>query len=312
VLEDEEQHLLLRQQLTSLTTESVDVTRPDLDLLSTRELAESMNKGDSLIASAIATQLDPISAAVDLLTSGLRSGGRLVYLGAGTAGRIGILDASECPPTFGTPPELIVGLIAGGEGAIQHSVESSEDDQSAAIAELQRLSLNQRDTVVGITASGRTPYVMAGLGYARSVGASVISLSANRDAEVSKLADIAIETVVGPEFISGSTRLKAGTAQKMVLNMLTTITMIKLGKTYHGVMVDLQATNEKLRARSENTVISLTGVDPETAAFTLAQANGSVKVAILMLLAGVSASAATLALNSNNGLLREALAKLNH
>lgn len=306
----ENQRQALRHQLTSLTTESIDVNRPDLDLLPTRDLVRLMNDADHLVAPAVATQLDEISQAVDVVADHLRRGGRLIYLGAGTAGRIGILDASECPPTFGTPPELIVGLIAGGVPAIQQSVESSEDNQHAAVSDLNGLGVDHRDVVFGITASGRTPYVVAGLRHARSIGAATISLAANAHAEVSALSDIAIETVVGPEFVSGSTRLKAGTAQKMVLNMVTTISMVKLGKTFRGIMVDLHATNEKLRARSENTVMRLTGVEPAVATRTLADAGGSVKVALLMLLADVGAEAAMGALAANDGLLRLALSDL--
>ncbi len=300
----------LRRQLASLTTEAVDPSRPDLDLLPTRDLVALMNAEDARVAPAVGLQLDEIAAAVDVIVGRFRAGGRLIYLGAGTAGRIGILDASECPPTFGTPPEMVVGLIAGGTPAIQQAVEFSEDDELSAVEELRELGLDAHDVVVGISASGRTPYVAAGLVHARSQGAATVSLVANEGAVLSALSDIAIEVVVGPEFISGSTRLKAGTAQKMVLNMLTTLSMIKLGKTFQGVMVDLVATNEKLHARSENTVMRLTGVDAETAAQAIGAAGGSVKVALAMLLSGASAADAADALQQSKGILRLAVERL--
>ncbi|MFJ2368834.1 N-acetylmuramic acid 6-phosphate etherase [Microbacterium sp. NPDC087665] len=297
-------------ELSTLDTEAATTERGDLDLLSTAELTERMNAEDARVAGAVAAQSLPIAAAIDGITERFRRGGRLIYIGAGTAGRIGVLDASECPPTFGTDPSLVVGIIAGGETAIRSAVENAEDDGHAAEASLSELQLTEADTVVGISASGRTPYVLGGLAYARSVGALTVAIASNAGSAIGTAADIAIEVVTGPEFISGSTRLKSGTAQKLVVNMLTTLSMIKLGKTYRGVMVDLLATNEKLHARSIRTVSQLAGVDTDDAARTLREADGSVKLAVLMLATGASASTAASALTDADGLLREAISAL--
>lgn len=297
-------------ELSTLDTEAATTERGDLDLLSTTELTERMNAEDARVAGAVAAQSLPIAAAIDGITERFRRGGRLIYIGAGTAGRIGVLDASECPPTFGTDPSLVVGIIAGGETAIRSAVENAEDDGHAAEASLSELQLTEADTVVGISASGRTPYVLGGLAYARSVGALTVAIASNAGSAIGAAADIAIEVVTGPEFISGSTRLKSGTAQKLVVNMLTTLSMIKLGKTYRGVMVDLLATNEKLHARSIRTVSQLAGVDTDDAARTLREADGSVKLAVLMLATGASASTAASALTDADGLLREAISAL--
>ncbi len=296
--------------LSTLGTEASTTERGDLDLLDTAELVRRMNAEDRLVPEAVAARSAEIADAVDGITARLREGGRLIYLGAGTAGRIGVLDASECPPTFGTDPSMIVGLIAGGETAIRSAVENAEDDGEAAATSLRELEVGDGDTVVGISASGRTPYVVGGLEFARSVGALTVAIASNADSEIGRVADIAIEIVTGPEFISGSTRLKSGTAQKLVVNMLTTLSMIKLGKTYHGVMVDLLATNEKLRARSIRTVTELTGADVDDAAATLDAADGSVKLAVLMLSTGATADAASRALQDADGILRVAIASL--
>ncbi|GAA3931895.1 N-acetylmuramic acid 6-phosphate etherase [Microbacterium soli] len=296
--------------LADLDTEAVTTERGDLDLLETSELVRRMNAEDQLVALAVAECAESITRAVDGITERFRRGGRLVYIGAGTAGRIGVLDASECPPTFGTDPSMVVGLIAGGEEAIRSAVENAEDDTEAAPRALRDLALAEQDTVVGISASGRTPYVIAGLEYARSLGALTIAVASNRASHTGAVAEIAIETATGPEFLSGSTRLKAGTAQKLVVNMLTTLSMIKLGKTYHGVMVDLMATNEKLRARSIRTVMQLSGVDADRASATLHAANGSVKLALVMLAADTDAERAGTALADAGGILRDAIAAL--
>jgi N-acetylmuramic acid 6-phosphate etherase len=265
--------------LSQLDTEAAAPDRGDLDLLSTTELVRRMNAEDQRVAIAVAERTDEIARAVDGITERLRRGGRLIYIGAGTAGRIGVLDASECPPTFGTDPSLVVGIIAGGERAIRSAVENAEDDTDAAAGSLRELELTERDTVVGISASGRTPYVVGGLDFARGIGALTVAIAANRDSAIGAAAEIPIEIVTGAEFISGSTRLKAGTAQKLVVNMLTTLSMIKLGKTHRGVMVDLLATNEKLRARSIRTVTELAGVGVDEAATALLTAGGSVTLA---------------------------------
>ncbi|TRW44191.1 N-acetylmuramic acid 6-phosphate etherase [Georgenia yuyongxinii] len=297
----------LLDELSSLTTEEVSTTGADLDTLSTLELVREMNAEDAKVPPAVGAQAPAIAAAVDGIVERMRRGGRLIYVGAGTAGRIGVLDASECPPTFGTDPGLVVGLIAGGPDAIHRAIENSEDDQDAAAAELAGLGLTDRDVVVGISASGRTPYVVGGLDHARSVGALTVAISQNAGSAIAALADVPIEVVVGPEIVAGSTRLKSGTAQKLVLNMLSTLSMVRLGKTYHGIMVDLQATNEKLQARSVRTVMGATGVGAGEAAAALAGADGSVKGAILVLLTGLAPAQTRSALDRAGGILRVAI-----
>lgn len=296
--------------LAGLGTEASTTERGDLDLLDTVELVQRMNAEDVRVPAAVAERTAEIAAAVDGITARFRRGGRLIYIGAGTAGRVGVLDASECPPTFGTDPSMVIGLIAGGETAIRSAVENAEDDAEAAEASLRELALSENDTVVGISASGRTPYVVGGLEYARGIGALTVAIASNADSAIGAAAEIAIEVVTGPEFISGSTRLKSGTAQKLVVNMLTTLSMIKLGKTYRGVMVDLQATNEKLHARSIRTVTQLAGVGVDEAAAALSSAQGSVKLAVLMLATGASAEASTSALAAADGILRDAITAL--
>ncbi|MBD8011882.1 N-acetylmuramic acid 6-phosphate etherase [Microbacterium sp. Re1] len=296
--------------LSSLDTEASTPERGDLDMLGTEELVRSMNAEDRRVPEAVAAKTTEIAAAVDDIVDRFRRGGRLIYIGAGTAGRVGVLDASECPPTFGTDPSMVVGLIAGGETAIRSAVENAEDDDQAAEASLRQLGLTADDTVVGISASGRTPYVVGGLTFARAAGALTVAVASNAGSAVGAAAEIAIEVVTGPEFISGSTRLKAGTAQKLVVNMLSTLSMIKLGKTYRGVMVDLVATNEKLRARSISTVSRLAGVDIDEAVAALAAADGSVKLALLMLMTGAAADAAADALRRTDGILRDAITAL--
>lgn len=307
--DDTRLHSLL-EVLSTLGTEASTTERGDLDLLDTAELVRRMNDEDRRVPSAVAERSAEIAAAVDGITARFRRGGRLIYIGAGTAGRVGVLDASECPPTFGTDPSMVVGLIAGGETAIRAAVENAEDDDEAAAASLREIGLTADDTVVGISASGRTPYVVGGLGFARATGALTVAIASNAASEIGAIADIAIEVVTGPEFISGSTRLKSGTAQKLVVNMLTTLSMIKLGKTHRGVMVDLLATNEKLHARSIRTVTQLTGVSVDDAAAALSDADGSVKLAILMLSTGASAETAADALRDADGVLRVAIAEL--
>ena len=307
---DDSRLTALLETLSKLDTEASTTERGDLDMLDTVELVRRMNAEDRRVPEAVAERATEIAAAVDGIVARFRRGGRLIYIGAGTAGRIGVLDASECPPTFGTDPSMVVGLIAGGETAIRSAVENAEDDGEAAAASLRELALSDRDVVVGISASGRTPYVVGGLVHARETGALTVAIASNADSEIGAAADIAIEVVTGPEFISGSTRLKSGTAQKLVVNMLTTLSMIKLGKTYRGVMVDLLATNEKLHARSIRTVSELAGVGVDEAAAALRAASGSVKLALLMLATGVSADEATAALARADGILREAIAAL--
>lgn len=294
-------------ELSALTTERAQTRRGDLDLLPTDDLVLLMNQQDQLVAPAVQECAPQIAAAVDGITERFRRGGRLIYTGAGTAGRIGVLDASECPPTFGTDPSMVVGVIAGGETAIRSAVENAEDDREAGEADLRALSLTADDTVVGISASGRTPYVIGALDHARSVGALTVALASNPGSAIADHADIGIEVVVGPEFLTGSTRLKAGTAQKLVVNMLTTLSMIRLGKSYQGVMVDLVATNDKLRARAVRTVMDLTGASADESLTALELADGSVKLALLMILSGADHVTGAAALEAAHGVLRDAL-----
>ncbi|WP_427016602.1 N-acetylmuramic acid 6-phosphate etherase [Pseudarthrobacter sp. P1] len=298
----------LRSQLGTLVTESANDRYPDLAALDTLALATAMNGEDSTVPAAVSLVVPAIAAAIDEIAVRMARGGRLIYAGAGTPGRLGILDASECPPTFGTDPSTVVGVIAGGSAAIGSAVENAEDDEDAGAADMAALALGPDDSVVGISASGRTPYVLAAVAAARAAGAYTVGFACNAGSPLGAAADIAIETEVGPEFLSGSTRLKSGTAQKLVLNMISTITMVRLGKTYKNVMVDLRATNDKLRARSERTVLRATGTDPATAAAALASVDGSVKAAILVVLTGLSPAAAATVLASHGGHLSKAIA----
>jgi N-acetylmuramic acid 6-phosphate etherase len=293
--------------LDGLATEA---HRPDLagiDLLPTLRIAELMNAGDAAVPLAVGAALPAIAAAVDAVAARMARGGRLVYAGAGTAGRLGVLDASECPPTFDTAPGQVVGLVAGGRRALVDAVEGAEDDAAAARRDVDGLAIGADDTVVGVSASGRTPYAIAAVQRARERGAFTIGLACNAGSPLAAAAEHPVEVVVGPELVAGSTRLKAGTAQKLVLNMLSTITMIRLGKTYGNLMVDLRASNAKLRARAQRIVALATGADPVRAADALAACGGRVKDAILVLLAGVEPDAAAPLLAGAGGRLRVAL-----
>lgn len=249
----------LRTELESLTTEAFRPELADIDRLPTLDIARLMNGEDATVAGAVAARLPQIAAAIDAVAERMARGGRLVYAGAGTAGKLGILDASECPPTFNTDPSRVVGLIAGGPEAVVTSVEGAEDSRELARAALEPASTTPDDTVVGISASGRTPYAIGAVEYARTRGSLTVGLACNPGSPLGAAADHGIEIVVGPELLTGSTRLKAGTAQKLVLNMLSTITMIRLGKTYGNLMVDVRASNDKLRARSHRIVALATG-----------------------------------------------------
>ncbi|WP_081747117.1 N-acetylmuramic acid 6-phosphate etherase [Arthrobacter sp. H5] len=297
----------LKDELASLATEGVDARFARIDTQPTSELVRLMNVADRSVPEAVDSERDRIVEAVDAITDRLRAGGRLIYVGAGTPGRLGILDASECPPTFGTDPDQVVGVIAGGKPAIVGAVEDAEDNDAAGAEDLRSLGIKAVDAVVGISASGRTPYVVGALRHARDTGALTVALACNRSSVIGSIALIAIEVEVGPEFVAGSTRLKAGTAQKLVLNMLSTLSMVKLGKTYGNLMVDLRATNEKLQLRSEATVMRVTGADSATAQAALLTAHGSVKEAILMLQGGIDHSDALAALKTSEGSLRSAL-----
>ncbi|MEW2346333.1 N-acetylmuramic acid 6-phosphate etherase [Streptomyces sp. NPDC006684] len=298
----------LRAELAHLTTEQFRPELAEIDRMTTEEIARTMNGEDATVPAAVARELPRIAAAIDAAAARMARGGHLVYVGAGTAGRLGILDASECPPTFNTAPGEVVGLIAGGPSAIITAVEGAEDDTEQAAADLDALGLGPDDVVVGISASGRTPYAVGAVRHARTVrGALTIGLSCNADSPLAAEADHGIEVVVGPELITGSTRLKAGTAQKLVLNMLSTISMIRLGKTYGNLMVDVRASNEKLRARSRHIVALATGADDTEIEAALAATGGEVKNAILVLLGHVDGPESARLLQAHGGHLRGAL-----
>ncbi|MFI0188604.1 N-acetylmuramic acid 6-phosphate etherase [Streptomyces sp. NPDC017082] len=299
----------LRSQLASLTTEAFRPELAEIDRLPTLEIARLMNGEDAGVPAAVAARLPRIAAAIDAVAERMARGGRLVYAGAGTAGRLGVLDASECPPTFNTDPEQVVGLIAGGPPAMVASVEGAEDSAELARRDLDALKLTPDDSVVGVSASGRTPYAVGAVEHARAVGALTIGLACNEHSALAAAAEHGIEVVVGPELITGSTRLKAGTAQKLVLNMLSTITMIRLGKTYGNLMVDVRASNAKLRARSHRIVALATGADDAEIDKALTETGGEVKHAILALLTGVDGPTAARLLEESAGHLRAALAR---
>ncbi|MET8451031.1 N-acetylmuramic acid 6-phosphate etherase [Streptomyces sp. NPDC005209] len=298
----------LRTELETLTTEAFRPELAGIDRLPTLDIARLMNGEDSGVPGAVAERLPQIAAAVDAVAERMARGGRLVYAGAGTAGRLGVLDASECPPTFNTDPSQVVGLIAGGPEAMVTSVEGAEDSKELARADLDALKLVPDDTVVGVSASGRTPYAVGAVEHARALGALTVGLACNRDSALATAAEHGIEVVVGPELLTGSTRLKAGTAQKLVLNMLSTITMIRLGKTYGNLMVDVRASNDKLRARSRRIVALATGATDEEIETALTEAGGEVKNAILTIVAGVDGPTAARLLEESGGHLRAALA----
>jgi N-acetylmuramic acid 6-phosphate etherase len=298
----------LRTALESLTTEAFRPELADIDRLPTLDLARLMNGEDQSVAGAVAARLPEIATAIDAVAERMARGGRLVYAGAGTAGRLGVLDASECPPTFNTDPSRVVGLIAGGPQAVVTSVEGAEDSAELARTDLESLRSGPHDTVVGISASGRTPYAIGAVEHARAHGSLTIGLSCNAGSPLAAAADHGIEIVVGPELLTGSTRLKAGTAQKLVLNMLSTITMIRLGKTYGNLMVDVRASNDKLRARSHRIVALATGAEDKEIEEALTATDGEVKNAILTILAGVDGPVAARLLEESGGHLRAALA----
>jgi N-acetylmuramic acid 6-phosphate etherase len=275
-----------------LRTEQVDSKYRELDVMSVSELLHAMNEGDLEVPRAISLVLPEIESAINAIVDRMLVGGRLIYIGAGTSGRLGVLDAAECGPTFSVSNEQVVAFIAGGESALTHAVEGAEDDRAAGAEDLKSIHLTSTDVVVGIAASGRTPYVLGGLAYAESVGALKVGLTGNPNSEISKLVDHPIEIDSGPEMLAGSTRLKSGTAQKLVLNMISTITMVRLGKTFGNLMVDLQITNEKLRDRAMRIISQAAGVSRSEAARALADSGDEVKVAIVMILLGVDAPSA--------------------
>ena len=293
--------------LGALVSETRNPQTMDLDALTTLELVNRFNQQDTLVAEAVKATLPEVAKAVDAAATALKAGGRIIYMGAGTSGRLGVLDASECPPTFGVPHGLVVGLIAGGPGALLKAVEGAEDNAQLGEDDLKALSLKAEDLVVGLAASGRTPYVIGGLKYARSVGCATVAVSCNPDSPIAQEADIAISPVVGPEALTGSTRLKSGTAQKLVLNMISTGAMVKFGKVYQNLMVDMKATNIKLVDRACRMLIEATGVTRDVAESVLKQTDFDVKPAILMVLTGLDAPAARAKLAAHQGFLRAAL-----
>lgn len=293
--------------LGALVSETRNPETMDLDALTTIELVNRFNQQDTLVAQAVKATLPEVAKAVDAAALALKAGGRIIYMGAGTSGRLGVLDASECPPTFGVPHGLVVGLIAGGPGALLKAVEGAEDNAQLGEDDLKALSLNSADLVVGLAASGRTPYVIGGLKYANAVGCTTVAVSCNPDSPIAHEADIAISPVVGPEALTGSTRLKSGTAQKLVLNMISTGAMVKFGKVYQNLMVDMKATNIKLVDRACRMVVEATGVTRDVAESVLKQTDFDVKPAILMVLTGLDAPAARAKLTAHQGFLRAAL-----
>jgi N-acetylmuramic acid 6-phosphate etherase len=296
-------------ELGQLVSEARNPRTAGIDLMSTSDIVSIINREDHEVAAAVEGVLPQIAAAVDSIVEAFRAGGRLIYLGAGTSGRLGVLDASECPPTFGVPPGMVVGLIAGGDQALRRSIEGAEDDPLEGRTALEALQLAPRDVVVGIAVSGRTPYVIGALEYAAGVGARTIALSCNPASVIANLADIAISPVVGPEVITGSTRLKSGTAQKLVLNMLSTASMIRIGKTYGNLMVDVSVSNAKLSARAMRIIADAVECSAERASDLLAQSGNEVKLAILIGLTGMSALDASAALKQQDGFLRRALSE---
>lgn len=302
-------HAELRAQLDTLTTEAFRPDLAEIDRLPTLDIVRLMNAEDATVPAAVAARLPDIAAAVDAIAARMARGGRLLYAGAGTAGRMGVLDAGECPPTFNTDPHQVVGLIAGGPTAMVEAVEGAEDCADLAAEDLAALDLTAADTVIGISASGRTPYAIGAVEFARTRGALTVGLSCNAGSALAAAAEHGIEVVVGPEFLTGSTRLKAGTAQKLVLNLISTVTMIRLGKTYGNLMVDVRATNEKLRARSRRIVALATGAPDDEIEAALAATDGEVKNAVLVILGGVDGPTAAALLTETRGHLRDALTR---
>ena len=287
--------------LDHIDTEKTNPATRHIDRLGTEDMLRLINREDQKVAEAVAQVLPQVAQAVDIIYRQMQGGGRLVYLGSGTSGRLGVLDAAECPPTFGVDPALVVALIAGGEGAFVRAREGAEDDRAAGAEDLRAIDFSAKDVLVGIAASGRTPYVIGGMDYAASVGAPVIALVCTANADMASHAQVTIAPLSGPEVITGSTRMKSGTAQKMVLNMLSTGVMVKLGKVYGNLMVDMKATNDKLHERAIRIVMQAADVSRERAAQALAEADGHCKPAIVSLLFGLDYQSALAALNRAQG-----------
>ena len=297
----------LLQTLSTLITEQRNPNSMHVDSLSALEIVQLMNQEDKQVPLAIEKCLPQIAQAVECIVAAFQQGGRLVYIGAGTSGRLGVLDASECPPTFGVSPEMVKGIIAGGERALRHPIEGAEDSKEQAVIDLQTIQFSSKDVLVGIAASGRTPYVIGALEYAKSLGSATVSIASNPNSAMANIVDIAIDTVVGPEVLTGSSRLKSGTAQKLVLNMLTTASMILMGKCYQNLMVDVQASNEKLKARAIRIVMQATDCDKALAEETLKLADQNAKLAIMMILSGLDRAQAETLLEKHQGKLQLAL-----
>ena len=297
----------LLQTLSTLITEKRNPNSMHVDSLSALEIVQLMNEEDKQVPLAIEKCLPQIAQAVECIVAAFQQGGRLVYIGAGTSGRLGVLDASECPPTFGVSPEMVKGIIAGGERALRHPIEGAEDSKTHAVVDLQTIQFSSKDVLVGIAASGRTPYVIGALEYAKSLGSVTVSIASNPNSAMANIVDIAIDTVVGPEVLTGSSRLKSGTAQKLVLNMLTTASMILMGKCYQNLMVDVQASNEKLKARAIRIVMQATDCDKTLAEETLKLADQNAKLAIMMILSGLDRAQAEALLEKHQGKLQLAL-----
>ena len=299
----------MNEDLGQLNTEAIDSRFSKIDTLSTIDLLKLFNDGDKSVAEEVAKVLPKVAEAINEITMRMELGGRLIYVGAGTSGRLGVLDASECIPTFSLEDGLVIGIIAGGDTALRTGIEGAEDIPEGAIEDLKKMNLSKKDSLVGIAASGRTPYVIGALKYAKEIGAASIALSCNLNSELSKYADIAIEVDTGAEILAGSTRLKAGTAQKLVLNMISTVSMIKLGKTYGNLMVDLQVSNIKLRDRAIRIIQAATSCDFKRAQEALQESKDQVKVAIVMILLDTSAEKALELLKASGSRVRAALDK---
>lgn len=293
--------------IAKLNTEQRNPKTMNIDMMSTEEIITVINQEDTLVPNVIARQVPIISEVVDKVVVAFKQGGRLIYIGAGTSGRLGIIDASECPPTFGTDPSLVVGIIAGGKEAMTEAIEGVEDDKQQGQTDLEDISLTAKDIVVGIAASGRTPYTIGALEYAKKIGARTVSVVCSKDSEMEKISDYTVAAVVGPEVITGSTRMKAGTAQKLVLNMLSTASMIKMGKVYGNLMVDVQMTNEKLHNRAVNIVKMATGASDEEARAAIKEQNYHTKAAILQIITGLKGNEAKSLLEKHDGYLRDAI-----
>lgn len=294
-------------ELNKLITETRNRNTMNLDIMSSFEIVKAMNDEDRNVPSAIEKALDRIASAVDEIVKTFKNGGRLFYIGAGTSGRLGVLDASECPPTFGVNHDMVIGIIAGGDSALRNPIEGAEDSFELCQKDLENYQFSKNDILCGIAASGRTPYVIGGLRYARSIGAKTIAVACNIGSKIGREADIAIEVTPGPEILTGSTRLKAGTCQKLILNMLTTASMVRMGKAYQNLMVDVVQSNEKLVSRARKIVMEATGCDMNTAVSTLEKAGGSCKLAIVMILTDSSEEEAAKLLEKAQGHVRDTL-----